>query len=141
MFEETDSPVGEVVVEVWLVSVAGDLASVLPEPVATGAAGRSVPEMVDEVDVQAPSASNTIRARESIVVFIEFMIAPYLATGGGGTNVAAGSTVGMLYTSGYAGATPCLTAHKYQLSTTVPVNKIPIPPVSGTNTANHQAQR
>jgi len=78
MFEETDSPVGEVVVEAWLVSVAGELASVLPEPVATVAAGRSVPEMVGEVEVQAPSASSTIKARESIVVFIDFMIAPYV---------------------------------------------------------------
>ena len=27
--------------------------------------------------------------------------------------------------SGYAGATPCLTAHRYQLSTTVPVSRMP----------------
>ncbi len=43
--------------------------------------------------------------------------------------------------SGYGGATPCLMAHRYQLSTTVPVSKMPIPPVMGHRTANHQAQR
>ena len=43
--------------------------------------------------------------------------------------------------SGYGGATPCLMAHRYQLSTTVPVSKMPMPPVMGHRTANHQAQR
>jgi hypothetical protein len=76
MSDETDSPAGEVVGEVWLVSVAGELASESPESVATVAAGRFVPEMVGEVDVQAPSASSAISARESILVFIGFMIAP-----------------------------------------------------------------
>src|SRR5262249_31888422 len=44
-------------------------------------------------------------------------------------------------TLGYDGATPCFTAHKYQLSTTVPVSRMPMPPQSGHNTANHHAQR
>ena len=54
-------------------------------------------------------------------------------------KVAGSTTTGN--TTGYGGATPCLTAHRYQLSTTVPVSKMPMPPVMGHSTANHQAQR
>ena len=54
--------------------------------------------------------------------------------------LSAGSTIAGKI-SGYGGATPCLMAHRYQLSTTVPVSKMPMPPVMGHRTANHQAQR
>lgn len=40
-----------------------------------------------------------------------------------------------------AGARPCFTPQSNQLSTTVPVSKMPMPPVSGQRTANHHAQR
>ncbi len=42
---------------------------------------------------------------------------------------------------GYDGTIECFTPQRYQLSTTVPVSRMPIPPVSGHSTANHQAQR
>ena len=42
---------------------------------------------------------------------------------------------------GSAPLSHALTPHKYQLSTTVPVSRMPMPPVSGQSTANHQAQR
>ena len=34
---------------------------------------------------------------------------------------------------------PCLTPHRYQLSTTVPVSRMPMPPVSVVRTANHHS--
>jgi hypothetical protein len=43
--------------------------------------------------------------------------------------------------AGRSARSPCLTAQRYQLSTTVPVRRMPMPPVSGVSTANHQAQR
>src|SRR5262245_13986835 len=45
------------------------------------------------------------------------------------------------YAAGYSAAKLCLTAQAYQLSTTVPVSRMPMPPVRGHNTANHHAQR
>ena len=39
------------------------------------------------------------------------------------------------------GAKLCSCAQMNQLSTTVPVSRIPIPPVIGVRTANHHAQR
>ena len=39
------------------------------------------------------------------------------------------------------GIIPCFIPHRYQLSTTVPVNRMPMAPVTTVSTANHQAHR
>ena len=44
-------------------------------------------------------------------------------------------------TCGYSGASPCFTPQRNQLSTTVPVSRMPMPPVRGRAPRNHHAQR